>query len=67
MELNDIINAISMVGFPIVVGVFFLKRLAKQDERTAAQYDALANAVNNNTKVVQELCYLIKGSAEGEN
>ena len=67
MEFNDIINAISMVGFPIVVAYFFLKRLAKQDERAAAQYDTLASAVNNNTKVVQELCYLIKGSSEGEN
>lgn len=67
MEFNDVIQAISMVGFPILCAVFFLHRLAKQDERAAAQYDALASAVNNNTKVVQELCYLIKGSSEGEN
>lgn len=55
MEFNDIIQAISTVGFPIIVGIFFLKRLSKQDERHAQQFDEMRKAVDNNTRVVNEL------------
>ena len=60
MEFAEIINAIVQVGFPVIVALFFLYRLALQDKRHADQYDQLQTALNNNTKVISELCYLVK-------
>lgn len=55
MEFNDIIQAVSTVGFPIIVGIFFLKRLAKQDQHHYEQFDKIKEAVDNNTKIINEL------------
>lgn len=64
MEFAEIIKAIIEVGFPVIVALFFLYRLAIQDKRHAEQYDQLQVALNNNTKVVNELCYLVKDLKE---
>lgn len=57
MEFMEIIASfISTVGFPIFIAVFFLLRLKKQDQRSAEQFDQFTVAINNNTKVIQELC-----------
>lgn len=58
--LQVIISGISTVGFPVAVAAFFLYRLAKQDERHAAQFEEMRQAVNNNTEVIKELVKLIK-------
>ncbi len=58
--LQIIISGISTVGFPVVVAAFFLYRLAKQDERHAAQFEEMRQAVSNNTEVIKELVRLIK-------
>lgn len=58
--LQVIISGISTVGFPVAVAAFFLYRLAKQDERHAAQFEEMRQAVNNNTEVIKELVRLIK-------
>lgn len=64
MEFMEIIQAIVEVGFPVIVALFFLYRLAQQDKRHNDQYDQLQVALNNNTKVVNELCYLVKDLKE---
>lgn len=56
MEFAEIIKAIIEVGFPVIVALFFLYRLAQQDKRHAEQFDQFTVAINNNTKVIQELC-----------
>lgn len=56
MEFMTIIEAVLQVGFPIVCCIFFLMRLQKQDQRSAEQFDQFTVAINNNTKVIQELC-----------
>ena len=56
MEFAEIIKAIIEVGFPVIVALFFLYRLAQQDKRHADQFDQFTIAINNNTKVIQELC-----------
>ena len=55
INLNDIAQLISTVGFPIATALFFLRRLSKQDERQEKQFDKLQEAIDNNTKVVNEL------------
>lgn len=60
MELNDIIDAISRVGFPVVAVYFLWKRSTKQDDFFAAQYKELKTAINNNTEVIKELITRIK-------
>lgn len=61
MEFMEIIASfISTVGFPIFIAVFFLLRLKKQDDRHAEQFDQLTVAINNNTKVIQELSYKLE-------
>lgn len=62
--LQVIIQGISTVGFPVVVAAFFLYRLAKQDERHAAQFEEMRQTISNNTEVVKELVRLIKKEEE---
>ena len=60
MELNEIIQAISGVGFPVVAVYFLWKRSTKQDDFFAAQYKELKTAIDNNTEVVKELIGKLK-------
>lgn len=65
MNINEIIQVISTVGFPIACAVFFLRRLSIQDDRHAKQFDQMTAAIDNNTKVVNELVHLIKEERDG--
>ena len=49
MDVNEIINFISTVGFPIVMCVFMFRRMTEQD-------DKLTNIVVNNTEQITKLC-----------
>lgn len=64
MEFMTLIEAILQVGFPIVCCVFFLMRLQKQDDRHAKQFDEMRKAVDNNTKVINELLLEIRKKEE---
>ena len=55
-----VISAISTVGFPVLVALFFLYRLSKQDERHAEQFEEMRKSVDNNTQVIKELILIIK-------
>ena len=66
MEFMEIIQAIVQLGFPVVCSVFFLMRLSKQDARHADQFDQFTMAINNNTKVVQELCDKIEDMGDNK-
>lgn len=55
-----VISAISTVGFPVLVALFFLYRLSKQDERHAEQFEEMRKSVDNNTQVIKELIVIIK-------
>lgn len=55
-----VISAISTVGFPVLVALFFLYRLSKQDERHAEQFEEMRKSVDNNTQVIKELMVIIK-------
>lgn len=60
MNFNDIIQAISTVGFPIIACIFFIWQNKVQDDRSAAQIDKMNEALQQNTLALQELTIYIK-------
>jgi preprotein translocase subunit YajC len=60
MEMNEVISLISNVGFPIAVCVALFYFMMKQEERHRDEMTKLNDTVESNTKVLTELCTLIK-------
>ena len=60
MDANGIISLISNVGFPVAVCVALFYYMEKQKERHESETDKLNETVQSNTKVLTELCTLIK-------
>lgn len=60
MEVNDIISIVSNVGFPAAVCIALFFYMEKQNERHQQEIDQLNGTVQSNTKVLTELCTLIK-------
>ena len=60
MDANGIISLISNVGFPVAVCVALFYYMEKQNERHQNETDKLNETVKSNTKVLTELCTLIK-------
>lgn len=55
MDLQTVTNVISTVGFPICVCLICFWYINKMQERHKAETDKLAEALNNNTLVMQRL------------
>lgn len=60
MDANGIISLISNVGFPAAVCVALFYYMEKHNERHQNETDKLNETVQSNTKVLTELCTLIK-------
>ena len=60
MDVNAIVSLISNVGFPVAVCVALFFYMEKQNERHQNETDKLNETVQSNTKVLTELCTLIK-------
>jgi preprotein translocase subunit YajC len=60
MEVNEVLNIISNVGFPIAVCVVLFYYMNKQNEKHKQEIDKLSETLQGNTKVLTELCTLIK-------
>ena len=60
MDVNAIVSLISNVGFPVAVCVALFFYMEKQNERHQNETDKLNGTVQSNTKVLTELCTLIK-------
>lgn len=60
MDINGIISLISNVGFPVAVCIALFFYMEKQNERHQKETDKLNETVQSNTKVLTELCTLIK-------
>lgn len=60
MDLNVIVTLISNVGFPVAMCVALFYYMEKQNERHQNETDKLTETVQSNTKVLTELCTLIK-------
>lgn len=60
MDLNVVTSLISNVGFPVAVCIALFFYMEKQNEHHQAETDKLNDTLQNNTKVLTELCTLIK-------
>ena len=60
MDVNGIVTLISNVGFPVAVCIALFYYMEKQNERHQSETDKLNETVQSNTKVLTELCTLIK-------
>lgn len=64
--MNDIIQAISTVGFPIVMCIIMIYLNEKQDTRHREEVDKMIEAVNNNTVVIQQMLEHMRGEDNGK-
>lgn len=55
MDVQAITNIITTVGFPIAVCLLCFWYINKMQEQHKAETDKLAEALNNNTLVMQQL------------
>lgn len=55
MDANVILQAISTVGFPIVVCLICFWYIKESQEQHKQEIDKLSDALNNNTLVMQKL------------
>ena len=60
MDLNEITNLIANLGFPIAVCCVMFYYMNKQSEKHKQEIDKLSETLQGNTKVLTELCTLIK-------
>lgn len=60
MDLTQVTQIVSNVGFPVAVCIALFFYMEKQNERHQAETDKLNETVQSNTKVLTELCTLIK-------
>ena len=55
MDVSAIIQAISTVGFPIVMCLLFMYYIKYINDQHKEEIDKLSQSVNNNTLVMQKL------------
>ena len=60
MDIDSVTQLISNVGFPVAVCIALFFYMEKQNERHQQATDKLNETVQSNTKVLTELCTLIK-------
>ena len=58
--MNDVINAVSTVGFPIALCVFLVWQNAQQDRYYRDIIEKLRETVERNTNSITELAQIIK-------
>ena len=61
MDGQVIMNAISTVGFPIVMCIILINVVNKQNEEHKEEMSKITEALNNNTLVIQHLTDTITG------
>lgn len=60
MDVNEIVSIVSNVGFPIAVCAVMFKYMTAQSDKHKQEIDKLSETLQGNTKVLTELCTLIK-------
>lgn len=58
--MNDIVNAISTVGFPIVCTMMLAYVLNNENEKNDSRMIEFIKAIDNNTDVINQLILYIK-------
>ena len=59
-EISGIVQIISTVGFPIVMCLILMKYMTSADAKHESEVSHLTDTIDANTKVLTELCTLIK-------
>lgn len=59
--MNEIVQAVSTVGFPIACCCFLFWQSSKQDTYHREQMEKLRQTIEKNTKMIEKLAELIKG------
>ena len=59
-DISGIVQIISTVGFPIVMCLILMKYMTSSDEKHESEVNHLNDTIDANTKVLTELCTLIK-------
>lgn len=60
MDISDVTNIISNVGFPVAMCLLLFYYMEKQNERHKQETDKLNETLQGNTNVLTELTTLIK-------
>ena len=60
MDIDSVTQLVSNVGLPVAVCIALFFYMEKQNERHQQETDKLNETVQSNTKVLTELCTLIK-------
>lgn len=58
--MNEIVNAISQVGFPIVCTMILAYILYNEEDKNDTRMIEFVKAIDNNTKAISELIVYIK-------
>lgn len=59
-DISGIVQIISTVGFPIVMCLILMKYMTSADAKHESEVSHLTDTMDANTKVLTELCTLIK-------
>ncbi len=62
--MNEIVSAISTVGFPIAACCFLLWQNSKQDQYNREQQEKLRETINGNTESIKELGKVVQRLAD---
>lgn len=54
--MEEILQSISTVGFPIVMSLLLLWRMREQDDKHAEEMKSVTEALNKNTLAIEKLC-----------
>lgn len=60
MDINVIMQIISTVGFPIACCIYLVYNQNKAEERHKEEVDKLRSSLDNNTKVMNKICAILK-------
>ena len=66
MNGSDVINAISTVGFPIVMCLLLLYVLYKQNEEHKEEMNKMNESLANNTLAIQHLVDILGGREKND-
>lgn len=62
--MNEIVNAISQVGFPIVCTMILAYILYNENDKNDTRMLEFVKAIDNNTKAISELIVYIKNGMD---
>lgn len=66
MDVNTLMQIVSTVGFPIACCIYLVYNQNKAEERHREEVDKLRSSLDNNTKVMNRICAILKIETEGD-